>query len=120
MYHWWPNQPVLEVHLTGAIDNREQAYSVASTVVREIEASVYPHVVVILDLTALKKSPSAVALLAGSLPETIRIEHLILIGAPALARIATLPFKDLREKIHFVSRADTPSLASQLLPRLPA
>ncbi len=101
-HQWWPNQPVLEVSVNGNIANRDQAHAITKSMVDDIEASHYRHVIVILDLSALGSSPSATALLAGNLPETMKIEHLIMVNAPGLFRLATMPFVHLRNKIHFV------------------
>jgi hypothetical protein len=120
-YRWWPNQPVLTVTLRGGISNREQAYALAKTIVDQIEGSGYPHVIVILDLTDLASSPAAAALLAGAIPETLKIEHLIMIKAPGLLRLATLPLIQLRGKLHFVDSAEAAnSKSSELLPKLPS
>ncbi len=119
-HQWWPDQPVLEVAVQGSISNRDEAYQFTKSMVDQIEASHYRHVIVILNLTALGSSPSAAALLAGNLPETLKIEHLIMIGAPMLFRLAAMPFAHLRNKIHFVgSESEAKTKANQLLPRLP-
>jgi hypothetical protein len=119
-HEWWPGQPVLEVAVKGAIANREQAYQFTKSLVDEIEASAYRHVVVILDLSALGSSPSAAALLAGNLPETMKIEYLIMVRAPMLFRLAAMPFAELRNKIHFVgSQSEAKTKADDLLARLP-
>lgn len=121
MHHeWWPDQPVLEVEMSGSIATRDQAYQLTKSMVDEIEASGYPHVIVILDLTALGQSPSASSLLAGSLPETMKIEHLVMINAPQLFRLAAMPFFHLRNKLHFVDgETAAQAKAKSLLPRLP-
>src|SRR5262245_20222577 len=119
-HEWWPDQPVLDVAVKGSIANRDQAYQFTKSMVDEIEASRYRHVVVILDLSDLGKSPSAAALVAGNLPETLKIEHLILIRASMLFRLAAMPFAQLRNKIHFVGSHDEANTkANQLLARLP-
>jgi hypothetical protein len=120
-YHWWREQPVLEIIIDTTINTRDEAYQISKLMVDQIEESGYPHVIVILDLSPLKSAPSATTLLSGSLPETLKIEHLILVNAPTLFRFAVLPFAHLRDKIHFVSSSD---LAHEktfaLLPQLPA
>jgi hypothetical protein len=119
-HQWWPDQPVLEVAVQGSIANRDDAYQFTKSMVDEIEGSPYRHVVVILDLSALGNSPSAAALLAGNLPETLKIEHLILIRASMLFKLAAMPFAQLRNKIHFVgSQNEAKAKADQLLSRLP-
>jgi hypothetical protein len=77
-YRWWEGQPVLEVNVTGGISNREEAFELAKSMVDQIESSGYRQVVVILDLTELGRSPSAAALIGGNLPETLKIEHLVM------------------------------------------
>jgi hypothetical protein len=117
---WWPEQPVLNVTVTGTITNRDQAYSLAQSMVRQLEASAYAHIIVILDMTALGGSPSAAVLLGGSLPPTNKIEHLVLIKAPGMFRMAALGMIHLRNKLHFVgSSEDAKRKATELLPRLP-
>lgn len=117
---WWADQPVLEVKVTGGISSREQAYQLTKSMVDDIETSAYPHVIVILDLSSLGQSPSAAALLGGNLPETLKIEHLVLIKAPFLFKMAAMPFAHLRDKLHFVDNpAQAKAKATQLLPRLP-
>ena len=119
-HEWWPAQPVLEVEVNGAISTRAQAYELTKTMVDDIEQSGYPHVVVILDLTSLGQSPSATTLLAGSLPETLKIEHLVMVNAPQLFRLAAMPFIHLRNKLHFVSSLSAGrAKATDLLVRLP-
>ncbi|MEP7289025.1 MAG: hypothetical protein ABI947_24995 [Chloroflexota bacterium] len=118
-HQWWPGQPVLEVNVQGSIANREQAYALSKSMVDQIEGSNYKHVIVILDLTALGQSPSAAALLGGNLPETLKIEHLVMINAPGLFRFATMPLVHLRHKLHFVnSAAAAKAKATELLPKL--
>ena len=117
---WWPDQPVLDVRVNGAITTREQALALTQGMVNEIEAVAYVHVIVILDLSGLVNSPAAGALLAGSLPQTYKIEHLIMINAPGMLRMATMPLIQLRNKLHFMgSMADARRKATELLPRLP-
>ena len=117
---WWPGQPVLNVTVTGTIANRDQAYTLAQSMVGALESSEFKHVIVILDLTALGGSPSAAVLLGGSLPPTNKIEHLVLINAPGMFRMAALGMIHLRNKLHFVGNAaDAIRKASELLPRLP-
>ena len=119
-YQWWPGQPVFEVSVTGGVANREQAFNLAKTMVDQIEGSGYPHVIVILDLSDLGQSPSAAALLGGALPETPKIEHMILINAPLLMRLAASAFVHLRDKLHFVkNRSQADAKAQTLLFRLP-
>jgi hypothetical protein len=119
-HQWWPNQPVLEVKIEGNIADRDQAFSVTKQMVDDIESSKYRHVIVILDLTALGQSPSAAALLAGNLPQTYKIEHLVMINAPSLFRVATMPLFTLRNKLHYVgSDSEANKKANELLPRLP-
>ena len=117
---WWPNQPVLEVKVNGSITTREQALALTKGMVDEIEAAVYNHVIVILDLSGLVNSPAAGGLLAGSLPQTYKIEHLVMINAPGMLRMATMPLIQLRNKLHFLGNtADAKRKATELLPRLP-
>ena len=117
---WWPDEPVLDVRVNGAITTREQALALTQGMVNEIEAVAYVHVIVILDLSGLVNSPAAGALLAGSLPQTYKIEHLIMINAPGMLRMATMPLIQLRNKLHFMgSMADARRKATELLPRLP-
>ena len=117
---WWPNQPVLEVKIEGNITDREQAFGITKQMVDDIESSKYSHVIVILDLTALGQSPSGAALLAGNLPQTYKIEHLVMINAPSLFRVATMPLFHLRNKLHYVSsQSEANEKARDLLPRLP-
>lgn len=117
---WWPGQPVLEVTVNGTIANREQAFALTKSMVDSIEASDYEHVIVILDLTQLGQSPSAATLLGGSLPETYKIEHLVMINAPMLLRMAAGALIQLRNKLHFVGNANAAKAkATELLPRLP-
>lgn len=117
---WWPGQPVLSVTVIGTITNRDQAYTLAQAMVGALEASAYAHVIVILDLTALGGSPSAAVLLGGSLPPTNKIEHLVLINAPGMFRMAAMGMLHLRGKLHFVGNAaDAKRKATELLPRLP-
>ncbi len=116
---WWPNQPVLEVKIEGNITDREQAFGITKQMVDDIESSKYSHVIVILDLTALGQSPSGAALLAGNLPQTYKIEHLVMINAPSLFRVATMPLFHLRNKLHYVgSQAEANKKANELLPKL--
>ncbi|MHB8626954.1 MAG: hypothetical protein ACYDBJ_22245 [Aggregatilineales bacterium] len=116
---WWPGQPVLNVQVQGTIANRDQAYTLAQSMVGALEASAYAHVIVILDLTALGGSPSAAILLGGNLPPTNRIEHLVLINAPGMFRMAALGMIHLRNKLHFVGNAaDAKRKATELLARL--
>jgi len=117
---WWPDKPVLEVKVEGNITSREQAFTLSEEVVNQIEASGYQHVIVILDLTPLGQSPTGAALLGGNLPKTYKIEHLILVNAPGVLRIATIPLFQLRNKLHFVdSEVVAHDKAVQLLARLP-
>jgi hypothetical protein len=102
---WWQDEPVLEVTLNGSIENREQAFRLTQVIVNAIEASPYQHVVVILDLSKLGQSPTAASLLAGNIPETLKIEHLVMINAPLLIRMAVTPFVHLRGKLHFEGSA---------------
>ncbi len=116
---WWPNQPVLEVKIEGNITDREQAFGITKQMVDDIESSKYSHVIVILDLTALGQSPSGAALLAGNLPQTYKIEHLVMINAPSLFRVATMPLFHLRNKLHYVgSQSEANKKANDLLPKL--
>jgi hypothetical protein len=117
---WWPGQPVLNVTVTGSIANRDQAFALAKSMVDELEASAYKHAIVILDMTALGGSPSAAVLLGGSLPPTNKIEHLVMINAPGMFRMATMGMFHLRGKLHFVGNtAEAKQKATELLPRLP-
>jgi hypothetical protein len=100
---WWQDEPVLEVKLNGSIENRDQAFRLTQVIVNAIEGSSYQKVIVILDLSALGKSPSAAALLAGNIPETFKIEHLVMVNAPMLIKMAVMPFVHLRGKLHFES-----------------
>ncbi len=119
-YQWWAGQPVFEIHAQGNIQTREEALKLTKTMVDAIEASSYMHVVVLLDLTGLGQSPATAALLSGSLPATDKIEHLILVNAPMLMRMAAMPFVQLRDKIHFVSSfSDAQSQARTLAAQLP-
>jgi hypothetical protein len=119
-HEWWPEQPVLHITINGSITQREQAFALATLIVDSIEASGYAHVIVILDMTALGQSPSATALLAGNLPETMKIEHLVMINAPGMFRMATMPLLHLRHKLHYVTAAAAATTkAQELLPRLP-
>ena len=118
-HKWWPDQPVLEVKIEGSIADRDQALGITKQMVDDIEASKYQHVIVILDLTALGQSPSAAALLAGNLPQTYKIEHLVMINAPGLFKVATMPLFSLRNKLHYVSsQSEATTKANALLPRL--
>ncbi len=117
---WWPGQPVLQVMVDGKIENRDQALALTKSMVDDIEASNYAHVIVILDLSALGGSPSAAALLGGNLPETFKIEHLVMVRAPFLLRMAGAGFPQLRGKLHFVDNAAAArTKATELLPKLP-
>jgi len=117
---WWLNQPVLEVRVNGAITTREEAYALTQGMVTEIESVSYPHVIVILDLSGLVNSPAAGGLLAGSLPQTYKIEHLVMINAPGMLRMATMPLIQLRNKLHFLGNSvDAKRKVTELLPRLP-
>ena len=119
-HEWWPDKPVLEVKVEGKIDNREQAFALSAQVVDQIEKSMYKHVIVVLDLTALGQSPTGAALLGGNLPRTHKIEHLVMINAPAVLRIATVPLFKLRHKLHFVDGGTAAhDKAIQLLAKLP-
>lgn len=119
-HSWWPEQPVLAVTVKGAITTRDEALALTQRMVTEIERASYAHVIVILDLTGLVNSPAAGALLAGSLPQTFKIEHLVLVNAPGMLRMATMPLIQLRNKLHFLgSIADARRKATELLPRLP-
>jgi hypothetical protein len=118
-HKWWPNQPVLEVKIEGNIADRDQAFGFTKQMVDAIEALPYRHVIVILDLTALGQSPSGAALLAGNLPQTYKIEHLVMINAPGLFKVATMPLFHLRNKLHYVSsQSEATAKANALLPRL--
>ena len=120
-YQWWEGQPVLEVNVKGGISNRDEAFNLAKSMVDQIEQSGYPHVIVILDLSDLGRSPSAAALIGGNLPETLKIEHLVMVNAPGIFRIVTMPFRHLRNKLHFVSsQADAAEKARSLLPKVRA
>ena len=117
---WWPDQPVLEVRVAGSITTREQAVALTKSMVDSIEASHYAHVIVILDLSALGQSPSAATLLGGNLPETNKIEHLVLINAPFLFRMAGSAVPTLRGKLHFEGNDPAAQAkARSLLPKLP-
>lgn len=98
---WWQDEPVLEVQLNGSIEHREHAFKLTQVIVNAIEASSYQKVIVILDLTAMGQSPSAATLLAGNIPETFKIEHLVMVNAPMLIRMAVMPLVHLRGKLHF-------------------
>lgn len=102
---WWQDQPVLEVKVNGSIENRDQAYQLTKTIVDAIEASNYKQIVVTLDLTALGQSPSTATLLAGNIPETFKIQHLVFVNAPMLIRMAVVPLLHLRGKLHFEGSA---------------
>jgi|GEM_PF-1133030 len=117
---WWQGQPVLEVAVGGNITTREQAFTLSKTIVDDIEASHYPHVIVILDLSKLGQSPNAASLIGGNLPQTNKIEHLVMINAPMLFRMATMPLVHLRDKLHFLGNPAAAKVkAQELLPRLP-
>jgi hypothetical protein len=117
---WWSGQPVLQVTVSGKIDNRDQALALTKSMVDDIEASSYAHVIVILDLTALGGSPSAAVLLGGSLPQTYKIEQLVMVKAPFLFRMAGAGFPQLRGKLHFVDQvSDARTKATELLSKLP-
>jgi hypothetical protein len=119
-YKWWTAQPVLEVTVEGGIETREEAFDLAQSMVAQIEQSGYKHLIVILDLTSLGQSPSGAALLGGNLPKTYKIEHMVLINAPHLLRLATMPIFKLRNKLHFVTSSDEAyRKTNDLLKRLP-
>lgn len=121
MHSWWPEKPVLELPVVGSIASREQALATTQAMVDDIEASSYKHVIVILDLSKMERSPSATALLAGALPKTDKIEHLVIVGAPFLFKMAAAPLVHLRNKIHFVDNAEAGrSKATGLISKLPA
>jgi hypothetical protein len=75
---WWPDKPVLEMTVRGSITDRTQAFALAEGIVDQIESTKYSHVILVLDLNELGRSPSAAVLLGGALPETNRIEHLVM------------------------------------------
>jgi hypothetical protein len=119
-HKWWEGRPVLEVTVEGGISTREEAFTLADTIVTQIEQSVYRHVIVILDLTSLGGSPSGATLIGGNLPKTLKIEHLIMVNAPSLLKVVTMPLFMLRNKLHYVeSRAEANKKANDLMPRLP-
>lgn len=121
-YNWWAEQkPVLEVAVEGAITSRDQAFTMAKGIVDQIESSTFPHVVLIWDLSKMGNAPSAAALLGGALPQTNKIEHLVMINAPMAFKLAAMPMFHLRNKLHFVDNAaQATAKARELLPKLPA
>jgi len=120
-YKWWPDQKaVLEVAVEGEIKTRDQAFEMAKGIVDQIEASTFPHVILVWDLSKMGNAPSAAALLGGALPKTNKIEHLVMVNAPGGFKLAAMPLFHLRHKLHFVDTgAQASAKARELLPKLP-
>jgi hypothetical protein len=116
---WWPEKPVLEARISGAIKDRNEALDNVKTMVAQLEQCPYQQVIVVIDLSELGNSPSAGALLATSLPQTNRIAHLVFIKTPPLFRMAALPLLHLRDRLHFMDNATAAKdKIAQLLPKL--